>query len=159
MAFDETPNFEKDADFEPENSTSISIAWGQENLATWSVLPGDRAVATLEDRKMHTGDQWLVINTPHYPNSSPTSDHAQEWYIRCSVTGREMLSRCVDINLGVRGGIPVVKGTGFTVSQLLAEIADSEGLPEIAEDFDLDVETVTDILSGLSLVFGRPYVK
>jgi len=46
----------------------------------------------------------------------------------------------VDIRSGIYGGTPCVVGTRFPVSNLLAEVADSAVLDELAEDFDQDPE-------------------
>jgi uncharacterized protein (DUF433 family) len=54
---------------------------------------------------------------------------------------------------GILGGLPVVKGTRFPVSQVLAELADDYKLSEIADSFDLDVEILRELLSGLSLQY------
>jgi hypothetical protein len=49
-----------------------------------------------------------------------------------------------------------LKGTGFTVAQALAELADGSGVVELAQRFDLDPETIKEMLNGLSLMLQRP---
>ena len=56
----------------------------------------------------------------------------------------------IEVNKNKRGGRPVVKGTRFPVSQLLAELADDLKLSDIAESYDLDLEALKDILRYLS---------
>jgi len=68
----------------------------------------------------------------------------------------ETLNECIDVDANLRGGIPVVKGTRFPVSQLLAEIADSELLSGLALEFSLDGEVIRRLLEGLSICLDRP---
>jgi len=56
-----------------------------------------------------------------------------------------------------RGGVPVLTGTGFTVSQTLVELADSSGVVEVADEFDLDADVIRKMLNGLSLLLGKPH--
>lgn len=67
-----------------------------------------------------------------------------------------LLKDCVEVNPQKRGGAPVLKGTRFSVAQLLAEIAEGRGVAEIAADFDLDLELIKKLLEGLALSFDGP---
>lgn len=51
------------------------------------------------------------------------------------------------------GGIPVLRGTRFSITQLLAELADSDIIEEIAEDFELDANQIKGGLHALSRYF------
>jgi uncharacterized protein (DUF433 family) len=62
-----------------------------------------------------------------------------------------LINNCIEINPHKCSGFPVILGTKFTISQLLAEIADGRSLPEISEHFDLDLETIQNIIKFLSL--------
>jgi uncharacterized protein (DUF433 family) len=57
----------------------------------------------------------------------------------------------IEINKGKRGGRPVVKGTRFLVSDLLAELADDRKLSEIAESFDIKLSKLRNVLQYLSI--------
>ena len=70
--------------------------------------------------------------------------------------GHECLNQSVDIDPEIHGGMPVLHGTRFTVSQALAELAETKGPSDFAEDFDLNPESVRNLLMALSLVFQRP---
>ncbi|HEV3004038.1 MAG TPA: DUF433 domain-containing protein [Pirellulales bacterium] len=70
----------------------------------------------------------------------------------------ESLRDCVEIDADKRGGIPVIKGTRFPVSQLLGEIADSELLEELADEFGLSYEVIKRLLEGLSVCLDQPLV-
>ncbi len=89
----------------------------------------------------------------------PLSNRALEWYFQCNLIGYETLRRVADINPRRRGGVPVLKGTRFTVSQALAELADSSGVSEVAQNFDVDANTIKEMLDGLSLVLMQPLHK
>lgn len=69
------------------------------------------------------------------------------------------LQTSIEIDPQKRGGIPVIIGTRFTISQLLAEIAEGQAIDEIAEDFDLDKDTIHEILHMLSICLDRPFFK
>ena len=84
---------------------------------------------------------------------------ATEWYIECTLAGIATILESVEVDPQRRSGLPVLWGTGFTVSQTLAELADSTGVIEIADNFDLDPGTIRNMLNGLSLMFQRPYSK
>jgi uncharacterized protein (DUF433 family) len=81
---------------------------------------------------------------------------AIEWYFECSLLGYEILRGVVQISEQRRGGVPVLKGTRFTVAQVLAELGDSSGVQEVASNFDLDPVVIKEMLDGLSLILMRP---
>ena len=80
-------------------------------------------------------DQWLVERTRH--------------------AARE-LSDCVEINPDKLGGVPVLKGTRISVAQVLAEIGEGQSVEAVADDFDLDVELVKRLVTGLAVCLDRP---
>jgi uncharacterized protein (DUF433 family) len=84
---------------------------------------------------------------------------AEEWYWLCALHGSERLSTCVDIDPDVRGGVPVLRGTRFTVSEALAEIADSDAIEDVSRNFDLELSSLRELLSGLSLLLNHPYSR
>lgn len=81
------------------------------------------------------------------------------WYIQCEMAGRECLAQVIDIDPDRRGGVPLLRGTGFTVAQTLAELAESSAVAEVASDFDIDEKLVRDLLYGFSLMTGRSFLK
>lgn len=68
----------------------------------------------------------------------------------------DMLQDCTEVNPRKCGGKPVLKGTRFTLAQLLAEVADGRDLPTIAEDFDLNLNTMIEFLQGFSIILDQP---
>ena len=80
----------------------------------------------------------------------------EQWFAECAIWGHESLQNAVEVDPRRRGGIPVLKGTRFTVGQTLAELAESAGVPEVAERCNLDVATIRELLYGLALLVERP---
>jgi uncharacterized protein (DUF433 family) len=66
------------------------------------------------------------------------------------------LREYVEVDPGKCAGVPVFRGTRFTLSQLLAELADNRSLSEIAENFDLNMRLLKEFLRGLSICLDRP---
>jgi len=54
------------------------------------------------------------------------------------------------------GGIPVLRGTRFSLAQLFAELADSDVVVEIANDFELDERQLRKTLYAFSLYYDIP---
>ena len=67
-----------------------------------------------------------------------------------------LLKDCIEVHPQKRGGVPVLRGTRFTVAQLLAEIAEGRSVAELAEDFDLDLDLIKKCLQGLAQSFDSP---
>ena len=57
----------------------------------------------------------------------------------------------VEIDPNRACGRPVLRGTRFPIDQLIAEIAQTHGVREVAEDFDLDYQKVKRFLEVLSI--------
>jgi uncharacterized protein (DUF433 family) len=86
--------------------------------------------------------------------------HISEWYLQCQHFGLKYLSDAVEVDASRRGGLPVLKGSNFTVAQTLAELAESHGgIGEVATDFGLDEEVIRRMLTGFSLMMQRSFVK
>ena len=81
---------------------------------------------------------------------------SEEFVAECTLNALRMLGDSVETNLEKRKGIPVLKGTRFTIAQLLAEIADGRNIVDISVDFELDLQTIRHFLEGLSLYLDRP---
>jgi hypothetical protein len=79
---------------------------------------------------MLRGSDWARVPTEgHRVRSVP---RATTWYIECELYGRRVLEGSVDVDPERRGGVPLLKGTGFTVAQALAELAEGSGVSELA---------------------------
>ena len=67
-----------------------------------------------------------------------------------------VLRDSVDVDPARRSGVPVLKGTRFTVAQLFAELAEGRSVVEVADDFELDLDTIKNLLHGFSAHLDRP---
>jgi uncharacterized protein (DUF433 family) len=56
----------------------------------------------------------------------------------------------------LRSGVPVLRGTRFPLSRVLAELADDSRISDLARDYDLEVSTLKGFLEGLARMFDRP---
>lgn len=83
----------------------------------------------------------------------------QNWVAECVANGYQTLTTTLTIDPDIRGGVPVLKGTRFTAAQALAELAETSGVTEFADEFDVDADVVRDMLMGLSLILHRPCSK
>ena len=90
---------------------------------------------------------------------APLDTTSTDAYIQCQIHGLRSLHETVEISSDLRGGIPVLKGTRFTISQLVAELSDTSGPAEIAENFDLDEEQIKTFLDGLAMLMHKSYAK
>ncbi|MCE9530617.1 MAG: DUF433 domain-containing protein [Planctomycetes bacterium] len=72
------------------------------------------------------------------------------WIAERSKQAMVMLRDTVVIDPDIRNGVPVLKGTRFTIPQLFAEIADGRSVDQLARAFSLDVEQIRDFLHGLA---------
>lgn len=84
---------------------------------------------------------------------------AAEWYVECQIHAFVTITDVVEVDPHRRGGVPVLRGTNFTVAQIFAELAETNGVDEIADNFDLDVDMIRDVLNGFSLAMQRPWGK
>jgi uncharacterized protein (DUF433 family) len=67
------------------------------------------------------------------------------------------LEKYIESDRDKSGGVPVIRGTRVKVAQLLAELAEGQDITEIAEDLDLDQETLSVIMKRLAVLLDRPF--
>lgn len=147
--FDLDINFSVDG---PEHAGNLAGAVATTRNATMvSGLTTAYAMSGQEPHWAEPGSWRTLIKA-----ASVRSFRLEQWFSECVLWGDKALQNAVEIDPKRRGGIPVLKGTRFTVGQTLAELADSSGVPEIANRFDLKEETVRELLYGLALLAERP---
>jgi uncharacterized protein (DUF433 family) len=132
-----------------EDVTKVNlVVWGEDPLShLWAAPEVRPSAGEILDR-----NNWSSL-------LKPVSTRALEWYFECNLLGYETLREVAEINPRRRGGVPVLKGTRFTISQALAELADSSGVDEVAKNFDVDASAIKEMLEGLSLVLMQPLHK
>lgn len=62
----------------------------------------------------------------------------------------------VTIDVEVRGGIPVLQGTRFPVSHVIADLADGMNPAEISHEYDLPLDGIVKMLETLAQVLDNP---
>lgn len=95
----------------------------------------------------------------HYTKVGSFSPAYYDWLADRVLSATRMLRESVAVDPFVRSGVPVLRGTRFTVSQLLGELADGRSVGELAEDFDLDLEQIKEFLYGLAIHMDRPVLR
>jgi uncharacterized protein (DUF433 family) len=83
----------------------------------------------------------------------------EAWLAERARWAASVLRDCVEIDPQKRSGVPVLKGSRFTVAQMFAELAEGRSIVEIAENFDLDLEIMKQLLQGFSANIDRPMSK
>jgi uncharacterized protein (DUF433 family) len=68
----------------------------------------------------------------------------------------EQLRGCIDVDPQRRGGVPVLKGTRFPVSQVLAQIAEGDSLADLVADLELEEARLRELFHGLANLFDQP---
>jgi uncharacterized protein (DUF433 family) len=63
---------------------------------------------------------------------------------------------CLESDPEKVGGVPVFRGTRFSASQFLAELADNDVVQEIADEFDVDPHPLRTFLHALAVYLDRP---
>lgn len=67
-----------------------------------------------------------------------------------------LLSELIEISPAKLGGAPVLKGTRFSLAQLLAQLGDGDSLEDLVSNFDLDRDQLSGVLHALAKSFDRP---
>ncbi len=79
-----------------------------------------------------------------------------DWTIANLLNSVEAWDTCVETRTDKCGGVPVLRGTRFTIAQILAELAESGSVTDLAENFDLNPDDVSKALHALSAALNRP---
>jgi uncharacterized protein (DUF433 family) len=63
----------------------------------------------------------------------------------------------IDVDSMIRGGVPVLRGTRFTIAQVLAEVADGSSVADLTTDYDLERSRIVGALRSLAAALDRQY--
>jgi uncharacterized protein (DUF433 family) len=83
----------------------------------------------------------------------------EEWLLERAKYALLTLRECVESNPDKHSGVPVLRGTRFTVAQLFAELAEGRSLLEIASDFSIEADLLKRLLEGFSAYLDQPLAK
>jgi uncharacterized protein (DUF433 family) len=89
------------------------------------------------------------VSTPTTALSEAEADPGLWLAHRVASAVRE-LDECVERNPARLGGVPVLKGSRISVSQILAELGEGLNADEIGADFDLDASLVRKLVQSLA---------
>ncbi len=67
------------------------------------------------------------------------------------------LRECIEVNARKLGGVPLLKGTRFSVAQVLSQIGDGDTIDDLAENFDLDRDQLATVLHAMAACLNRPF--
>ena len=135
---------------ETHPTSKLSIVAGAETV--WA-HGGDPKAAASGPTVMLRGADWA---RDFYFSVARGQFLLARWFIECQAYGLEALGRVVEVDPERRGGVPVMRGTGFTVAQVLAELAETSGVDDVASSFSLDAADIREMINGLSLIMQRP---
>lgn len=68
----------------------------------------------------------------------------------------KQLREFVEFDSEKRGGVPVLRGTRFRLSQLFAQFADGDSVNDLVENLDLDGEMLKNLMHSISVVIDQP---
>jgi uncharacterized protein (DUF433 family) len=86
------------------------------------------------------------------PGLVPEEEWLAERIRHATLTLRDVVA----VDPDIRSGTPVLRGTRFTVAQLLAELAEDRSIADIAASFRLDREQIRQVLESLATYLDRP---
>lgn len=69
------------------------------------------------------------------------------------------LNESTTVDNEIRGGVPVLKGTRISIGQLLAELAETPAIPELADSWDVCPDTLKKVIEGLAIYFDISQTK
>jgi uncharacterized protein (DUF433 family) len=81
---------------------------------------------------------------------------AEQWLVERTQWASRELADCIEINPAKCGGVPVLKGSRISVAQILAELGEGQRVDDVAADFDLEVETLRQLVKGLAIYLDQP---
>jgi uncharacterized protein (DUF433 family) len=69
------------------------------------------------------------------------------------------LNGVIEISADRGGGLPVLAGTRFTISRIIAELADGMSVSKLSREFNLDKKKISELLHGIAIIFDRPFSR
>jgi uncharacterized protein (DUF433 family) len=123
----------------------------RERLA--GALRNERRLPAVPQRK-----ELGVWDLPTDVNPVSSFDYSHEqWLADRSRLAMVALRNCIEISPKKLGGVPVFRGTRFSASQLLAELADSDAIKGISDDFEVKENLLREFLHALAVHLNRPF--
>ena len=106
----------------------------------------------------------MPIENMHSVNPSKSLEAAllqptqrEQLFLKRLEYGLKELSNVVEIHNGIRGGMPVLKGTRIPIATILAELGEDTTITEIAEDYDINAKEIKVLIEGLAILLERSF--
>jgi uncharacterized protein (DUF433 family) len=90
------------------------------------------------------------------PNGALVGPKVDQWLADRSSEALLALRDYVEATPQKLGGIPVFQGTRFSIPQLFTELADSDAVHDIADNFELDEEKLRKFLRAFAVYLNKP---
>jgi uncharacterized protein (DUF433 family) len=117
------------------------------------ITPPRRLIEVDGNDKNPAVRDWASSLSAQYPKPVVSRE---DWFVERVTQAVFILQEHVECSPDVMGGMPVLKGTRFTLSRLFAELADGLSVVAIASDFSLDEESLRRLMEGFGCYLGRP---
>jgi len=134
----------------------------EDDKRNWITIDGDTAEVHESFKSDEIGD-WKRLS----PKAA--SKYRRKEMIGPTSADVEMSARLTFAAVSVRylieidpkkyGGVPVLAGTRFKVSQILAEIADGKSVKKLSKDFNLDAFKVSQVLHAIAIYLDRKITR
>jgi uncharacterized protein (DUF433 family) len=98
----------------------------------------------------------MIRSTKIPPTIPDCTDELHELAVRWR-HAIQLLRASIDTDPKLRSGLPCIKGTRITASQVLAQLAEGDSISEIADDMSIDQEMLKSFLDALSIILDRPH--
>lgn len=99
----------------------------------------------------HNSPQQNTVDTATSSNGEAVAERL--------ATAIQLLNDSIEIDADVLSGVPVVRGTRISVARVLAEVADNPTLSAIADNLEIDVQSLKNIIEGISICLDRPFTE
>jgi uncharacterized protein (DUF433 family) len=92
-------------------------------------------------------------------DSPVRKDEEEYWLLARSLVAKSMVRECIAIDPKIRGGVPVLRGTRISVSQIFAELSGADCVVELADEYDIDPSLIRKLLEGMAIQLDQSYLK
>ena len=96
----------------------------------------------------------MATDTRNHPATREVSTELLDFLL-----DSEMLGGSVEIDADRRAGVPVLRGTRFKVSQVLAQIAAGDSVEDLAGELELDEQLVKQFLRELAMALDQACIR
>jgi uncharacterized protein (DUF433 family) len=137
------------------------ILRSRKRIESWTLLPGSIAYGLSKYSEHHEvcDDDIHADEADEFVFAVPIDVELDKetWLAQRRWVSDILLLRVVEINPAIRKGVPILRGTRMTISQILGELADGRSTIDISDAFDIDLAQIRMFLEGIAMQFDRPF--